>query len=149
MRGTVVNVLPATRIDPNDWLGIETTSLISVNEVLFGKLAPGTTTISMSQLGGRVEPCTRLVADDPVVKFGEVYVLFLLSDTRSVPPNTTGSPRYAPMGVWSGKLKITDGKIQFLPRASAALHKYDNTDATAFIATLKSIIDSLVPKKTR
>src|SRR5215813_3180114 len=49
LAGTVVNVLPATRLNPERldliWL-IETTSLISVNELLMGRLAPGTSTIS-------------------------------------------------------------------------------------------------------
>jgi len=148
LKGTVVNVLPATRMDPDHWILIETTSLISVNEVLFGKLAPGTKTISMSQEGGRVEPCTLLVADDPLVKFGEEYVLFLVADRRTIPPNTTGSPRYTPVGVWSGKAKIVGDKVQFLPAASQGLHQYDNTDVLTFVATLKSRINALLPKRT-
>src|SRR5258705_6074499 len=99
MVGTVVNLSPASRMNPDHLNLIETTSLISVTEVLSGTLAPGTNTISMSQQGGRVEPCTLLVPEDPLIKSGEEYVLFLVADKRTVPPNTTGSPRYAPVGV--------------------------------------------------
>jgi hypothetical protein len=121
--GTVVNVLPATRLDTAHLDLIETASLISVNEVLLGTLAPGTKTISISQLGGRVEPCTLRVPEDPLFKLGEDYILFLLQNRRTNPPNTTGAPRCTPLGVWSGKAKVTDGKIQFLPRVSQGLHK--------------------------
>jgi len=147
--GTVVNVLPATRLDTAHLDLIETTSLISVNEVLFGTLVPGTKTISISQLGGRVEPCTLRVPEDPLFRLGEDYVLFLLQNKRTNPTNTTGAPRYTPVGVWSGKAKVVDGKIQFLPRVSQGLHNYDNTDATEFIITLRARIDSLFPKRTR
>jgi hypothetical protein len=73
--GTVVNVLPATRLDTAHLDLIETASLISVNEVLLGTLAPGTKTISISQLGGRVEPCTLRVPEDPLFKLGEDHIL--------------------------------------------------------------------------
>ena len=144
--GTVVNVLPATHISPSNWEVIETTSLISVNEVLWGTLPVGTKTISISQLGGRVEPCALLIPDDPLLKLGEDYVLFLWADNRAIPPNTTGAPRYATVGVWSGKVKVVRGKVQFLPRASQELHKYDNTDALAFKTTVKDRIGNLFPK---
>jgi hypothetical protein len=111
--GTVVEVLPATRTDPNHLNLIQTTSLLSVNELLMGTLAPGTKTISMSQLGGRVDPCTLHVPEDPLVSVGEDYVLFLLEDKRTDPPNTTGSPRYTPIGVWSGKAKIRLARFNF------------------------------------
>lgn len=147
--GTVVNVLPGTRLSTQNLSLIETTSLISVNELLRGTLAPGTKTISISQLGGRVEPCTLRVPEDPLFELGEDYVLFLLQNKRTNPPNTTGAPRYSPVGIWSGKAKVVDGKIQFLPLVSQGLHKYDNTDAMEFIRALKARIDSLFPKRTR
>jgi hypothetical protein len=145
--GTVANVLPATHMSASNWDSIETTSLISVNEVLRGTLADGTKTISISQLGGQVEPCGGLlIPDDPLFKLGEDYVLFLWADNRAIPPNTTGAPRYSSVGVWSGKAKIVGGKVQFLPRASQDLHKYDNTDAGAFITTVKDRIAILFPR---
>ena len=125
--GTVAKVLPSTLINPNDLSLPETTSLISVNELLWGTLPYGTNTISISELGGRVEPCGLEIPDNPRFKASEEYVLFLAADKRSVPSNTSGSPRYSTIGVWSGKAKITDGKIQFLRSASQGLHRHDNT----------------------
>jgi len=78
---------------------------------------------------------------------GEEYILFLWADTRKKPPNTSASPRYSAAGVWSGKANVVNGKIQFLPRASAGLHKYDNTDVDEFIALLRDKINALLPKK--
>jgi len=146
--GTVAKVLPSTLIDPNHPSLPETTSLISVDEVLLGQLPYGTKTISISELGGRVEPCGLVIPDNPLFKEGEEYVLFLAADKRNVPPNTSGSPRYSTVGAWSGKAKIADGKIQFPPGASQGLHKYDNTAASTFIGTAKSRIAGL-PKRTR
>src|SRR5436190_6550382 len=66
--------------------------------------------------------------------------------TRGKGLSLSGSPRYVVAGVWSGKAKVVDRKIQFLPRASADLHKHDNTDANVFIEILKVKIKSLLPK---
>src|SRR6266566_3529763 len=63
--GTVAKVLPSTLIDPNHPSLPETTSLISVDEVLLGQLPYGTKTISISELGGRVEPCGLVIPDNP------------------------------------------------------------------------------------
>jgi hypothetical protein len=135
--------LGSTLIDPNDLSLPETTSLISVNEVLSETLPYGTNTISISELGGRVEPCGLVIPDNPLVKLGEEYVFFLFADRRDVPPNTSGSPRYNTVGAWSGKAKITDGKIEFLPSASQGLRQHHNTDKSAFIAAVKATVNSL------
>jgi hypothetical protein len=145
--GKVVKVLPATRRDPHRLSSVETTSIISVSEVLLGSLARGTNMISISQLGGRVEPCAAVVPEDPLFESGDEYVLFLVPDERTVPPNTTGLPRYGTFGGWNGKAKVTQGRIQFLPDASEGLHKYDHSDVIEFIALLRDRINILSPKK--
>ena len=141
--GTVARVLPSTLIDPNNPSLPETTSLIDVNEVVWGALPYGTNTISISELGGRVGPCGLVISGNPLVKDGEEYVFFLFADKRNVPPNTSGSPRYTTVGAWSGKAKISDGKIHFLPPASQGLHRYDSSTTTAFVATVKATVSSL------
>jgi len=88
-----------------------------------------------------------VVDADPLVKFNEEYVLFLRADTRTYPPNTSGSPRYSVVGDWSGKAKIVNGKIEFLPAAHKRLHQYDNSDASAFIELVKQRIGIIFPKK--
>ena len=85
------------------------------------------------------------VDGDPLVSLGEEYVLFLTADNRRVVPNTSGSPRYAAVGVWSGKAKVVNNKIQFLPHASVQLHKNDNMDLNAFTALVKDRIEVLLP----
>ncbi len=107
-----------------------------MNEIVWGTLPYGTNTISVSELGGRVEPCGLVIADDPLVENGEEYIFFLLA--KKGLPNTSGSPLYSTVGAWSGKAKITDRKIQFLPGASKELHRHDNTATDAFIATVKA-----------
>src|SRR5438876_4427001 len=99
---TVAKVLPSTLINPNDPSLPETTSLISVNEIVWGTLPYGTNTISVSQLGGRVEPCRLVNSDDPLVESGEEYIFFLLPQKKGL-PNTSGSPLYSTVGAWSGK----------------------------------------------
>lgn len=85
-------------------------------------------------------PCGLVISGNPLLKDGEEYVFFLFADKRNVPPNTSGSPRYTTVGAWSGKAKITDGKIQFLPSASQELRRHDNTASSAFIDTVKAIV---------
>ena len=75
--GTVAKVLPSTLINPNNPSLPETTSLISVNEVVWGTLPYGTNTIAISELGGRVGPCGLVIADDPLVESGAL--LFRIS----------------------------------------------------------------------
>jgi hypothetical protein len=111
--GEVVNVLPAFNTNPNHLDIVETDSLVSVRESPLGTLPPGVRTIALFQLGGNVGGCGFIVDGDPLVSFGEEYVLFLNPDNRIGVPNTSGSPRYGSVSVWSGKAKITDGKIQF------------------------------------
>jgi hypothetical protein len=138
--GDVVKVLPAFATSPDHLDIVETDSLVSVRESLRGTLPPGVRTIALSQLGGNVGGCGFIVDGDPLVSLGEEYVLFLMPDNRSAVPNTSGSPRYAAAGVWSGKAKVVNNKIQFLPHASAELHKNDNMDLNDFTALVKDLM---------
>ncbi len=148
--GDVVNVLPAFNTNPNHLGMVETNSLVSVRESLLGTLPPGVKTIALFQLGGNVGGCGFIVDGDPLVSLGEEYVLFLILDNRIGVPNTSGSPRYVAVGAWSGKAKVVNNKIQFLPHASAELHKNDNMDLNAFTSLIKETINILrltpVPK---
>src|SRR5207247_9657009 len=143
--GTVAKVLPSTLINPNNPSLPETTSLISVNEVVWGTLPYGTNTIAISELGGRVGPCGLVIADDPLVGSGEAYIFFLVAEKRR--PNTSGAPLYSTFGAGDGRAKITTRKVQFLPAASQGLHRYDNNATDAFIATVKKFA-IIVQKKT-
>jgi hypothetical protein len=141
--GTVGKVLPAFNPDPQMLDFIETDSLVSIDRLLNGQIPPGTSTITLAQIGEKVGPCTLVVPKDPLVTAGEQYVLFLIADNRKKVANTTGAPRYYVLGVWSGKAKMVNGKVNFLPSVSAELHKSDGTDAGAFIDTVISTIKGL------
>ena len=138
--GDVVNVLPAFNTNPDHSNIVETDSLVSVRESLHGTLPPGVRTIALSQLGGNVGGCGFIVDGDPLVSLGEEYVLFLMRDNRISVTNTSGSPRYTAVGVWSGKAKVVNNKIQFLPHANAELHKNDNMDLNAFTDLVKDLM---------
>lgn len=139
--GTVVSALPSFNPNPEHLDSVETDSQVSVTQTLWGNASSGT--ILLFQHGGKVGPCPMAVfQDDPLVKTGEQYILFLLSDNRKV-PNSSGIPRYQAVGVWSGKAQIVNGKIHFLPRARTLQDKYDNMDVTSFVATLRDIIGIL------
>ena len=140
--GTVADVLPAFSADPDRPIFIETHSVVAVEELLYGALPSGSTTILLVQMGGQAGPCKVVVPADPLVQKGEQYVLFLRADKRKGVPETSSLPLYQIPGIWSGKAGVVNGKIQFLPSASPGLHEYDNMDAPAFIAALQDMIKS-------
>jgi hypothetical protein len=137
--GTVSEVLLAVA-NPEHPASIQTQSLISVDQLLFGSLPPNAKAIGLIQLGGKVPPFQSSVAGDPVVQKGERYVLFLMRDDRIVPPNKTGVARFTSVGVGTGMVKIVDGKVQFSCAANLQLRKYDDTELSAFINTLQKMI---------
>jgi hypothetical protein len=137
--GTVAHLLPATRTNPSDDAlaqFIETHSVITVNQVLSGTLPQDASSIVLAQQGGHVPPCRMRVPDDPLVTANERYVLFLQSDDRTVPTNTTGLPRFIVAGVWSGKVGIVDGKVRFAQKANPRLQAYNNTGLAELIAEI-------------
>jgi hypothetical protein len=141
--GTVAKILPSYNPDPAHPVSIETESLVTVTDVLYESRPLGTSTIDLAQTGGKVGKCTEVVPADPLVSVGEEYVLFLRADRRKNVPNTSGAPRYYAVGLWSGKVKVVDGKVKFLPSASAGLHKYDGVEKRAFLDTVTNRIDVL------
>jgi hypothetical protein len=143
--GSVVQNLPAVLSDRTRAISIETHSLISVDQVLLGTLRPNSHTIVIVQFGGQVPPCKLIVSDYPIVTSREQYILFLQRDERQEPVNTTGSPRFAIVGIWSGRVKIENGNIQFPSEANDGLHKYDNSDLNDFITRINAILHPLPP----
>lgn len=143
--GTVVRGFPSVLSNSTERRIIETHSLVSINQHLSGSLPPNTNTVVITQLGGNVPPCKMVVGDDPIVNPGEQYVLFLRHDNRAEPANTSGSPRFNVVGVWSGKVSIVGGIVRFPSAASHGLHKYDNTDLATFTTILKNLIQPPPP----
>lgn len=126
---------------------IETHSLLSVREVLSGTIPVAARTIVLAQEGGNIGSQERLT-DDPLVKVGERYVLFLAPDKRKEPVNSTGYPRYYIVGIWAGKAKIEGDQVKFPENAMPALKENNGTNATVFIAKLKDRINNVtMPSK--
>lgn len=137
--GIVATVLPSTSLSPENPYSIESDSVISVRKVLAGTLNSPNRTLTIAQMGGRVGAAEAVVADDPLVKSGEQYIFFLKRDDRTTVANTSGSPRYVVVGIWSGKPKVENGKVKFLDKAGSQLRARNETDVDAFIAEVEKI----------
>jgi hypothetical protein len=142
VEGTVLNPVPAFNPTSSDLSSVETDSMISVTQRLWGNIPSNGSTILLFQLGGKTGGCTEIVPDDPIVQPNERYILFLAVDNRKQVPNPSGVPRYIAPGIWT-KAKITNGKIQFQPRANHGLHKYDGMDVNSFLAIVRDRITVL------
>jgi hypothetical protein len=142
---------PAVSLDQlvrmSDIPSAETHSLVSVTEVLAGTLPGGTMTIVLTQLGGKAGRWELISPHDPLVKPGERYILFLARDDRKHPPNTSAYPRYTAIGVNAGKAKIENQNVQFLPSTLPRLREHNDTEANAFIATVKTKVSLHAPEK--
>ncbi len=139
--GTVHGALSSPLRVPDDPTSVETNSQIIVNEVLWGELPAGTSSVILAQPGGAVGGYEVAVPDDPLVQPGERYILFLQRATLNRPENYLGVPRYWALGYWSGKVKISEqGTIQFLPAATEELHSFDGWSVPAFVATIRERI---------
>jgi hypothetical protein len=145
VQAKVIDTLPAINRNINIPQAIETHSILRVESVLYGKLPGGANTILLAQEGGKAGQVEVLVPDDPLVKVGDEYILFLTPDERKTPQNTTGAPRYSAVGSWGGKARIDGDKVHFLPRANPALHAYDNQDTSTLIAAIQSEINHTMP----
>jgi hypothetical protein len=142
--GTVTNVQAAVLSIPDRPIMTETHSEVSVTQRLFGALPNGVSSILIAQRGGTFGPCTALVRADPLVKFGEEYVLFLTLDSRTSPSSAVKLPRYLPVGFWNGKAKIVDGRVEFLPEATNLL-KHHKTDVNEFLSLVQRRIKAIYP----
>jgi hypothetical protein len=137
--GAVLTSMPAVHPYPNKVTSVETDSLISVTERLWGTIPANRSTVLLSQWGGKAQPCNVVVQDDPLVQANEQYVLFLNADDRKQVPNPSGLPRYSAPGIWT-KAKVLNGKVQFQARATRRLHQYDGMDLDRFLAIVREQI---------
>jgi hypothetical protein len=80
-----------------------------------------------------------------LVRAGEEFVFFLQENKRALPE--TSARLYDAVAVWSGKAKIVDGKIQFLPAAGLGLFKLNNTRLPAFLRLVKQQLAESSPRK--
>jgi hypothetical protein len=137
--GTVLTSMPTFHLDANTVTSVETDSLISVTEHLLGAIPANGSTVLLYQMGGKAQPCSVVVQDDPLIQANEQYVLFLRADDRKQVPNPSGMSRYISPGIWT-KAKVVDGKIQFQAKATRRLHQYDGMDLDKFLAIVRERI---------
>lgn len=144
--GTVASVPPSVQLGENQrHPSVETHSLFAVDTVLKGAVLNNSGIIVLAQSGGRSGELEVIVPDDPLVKESERYILFLMRDeNEKTRPNISGIPRYCAVGIWSGKVRVVNGKIAFQPSAHARLHEYDNLDLATFTQLIKNMIASPV-----
>jgi hypothetical protein len=142
--GTVIAVLPSINRNPDLAGAIETDSLVAIQLRLYGPLSPGTGTVAISQEGGKTTQCEEIIPDDPLLRAGERYILFLIPDTRKVPANNTGFPRYDVVGIWGGKVKVDNNAVQFSPKAVSGMHALNGTSVDAFLSQVKERISRLL-----
>jgi hypothetical protein len=143
--GTVTSHLPVINTSPVISTGavapgLQTHSVVAVNAVLSGAVPNSAANILLAEIGGQLGKWDISVEGDPLVAPGERYIFFLNSDEKKELPNFSGMPRYAPVGVWSGKIKVTNGKVAFAGPSNPQLHTYDGTGVDAFLQTLKQTI---------
>jgi hypothetical protein len=113
---------------------------VSVNQVILGELPEKQKTLAIQERGGSAEGYEIIVKENPLVKPGEHYILFLRDKGPSL-DFILGMPCYYAVGQYAGKAQITqDGKIQFLPSAAKTLHSYDGQENDKFIATINERI---------
>jgi hypothetical protein len=137
--GTVLTSMPSFHLDLNTATSVATDSLISVTERLWGTIPANGSTVLLNQMGGKAQPCSVVVQDDPLVQPNEQYVLFLRADDRKQVPNSSGVSRYIAPGIWT-KAKVVNGKIQFQERATRRLHQFDGTNLDEFFAIVRERI---------
>jgi hypothetical protein len=142
VQGTITKVLPSFNRDPNIAAAIETDSIVSVSQTLLGILV-GTADIALGQIGGKTEACEEIIPEDPPVKAGEQYILFLRKETRTSVPNPSSLQRYFAFGLWHGMAKIENGTIHFRSPDSKRLHEYDNSSASDFVSRIQQRIGPL------
>jgi hypothetical protein len=141
--GTVLSRLPSihtSKTPDREPFIMETHSVISVGEVLKGAVRGGGSTILIAQGGGQLDNWDVTIKGDPLLSKGERYIFFLRPDDDRPVPNTSGSPRYSVVGAWSGKVKVVDDKVDFLPDTRAALQRYKGTDARSFVQEIRDKI---------
>jgi hypothetical protein len=145
--GTVAEVLPSINRNSKPPAAIETHSTVAVTEILLGKLPAGTANIVLVQEGGKVGSTEEVVPEDPLVRAGERYILFLDADDRKgAAASPSSAPRYYAVGIWGGRANVEAGVVQFLPRALPGLHEHDGAVASAFLQAVRERIGVLIPK---
>jgi hypothetical protein len=144
--GAVSEVLPAVHPDPNpDIPLVETYSRVIVKEVLSAVAVAKPASLFIVQEGGRAGKWEVVTPQAPLPQKGDRYILFLQPDNRR-PFYDPATPRYNAVGFWSGLVKVTNGRVNFLPDSATALRGLDNMTVDDFLALVLRRVDAIMPK---
>lgn len=108
---------------------IETDSIFRIDKLIW-QAPPARKTLSkvvISEYGGTLGQLT-VIPDEPLLQPGERMMLFLQPDDRTFLKPIPGLPRYSIVGIWSGKFKIKDGKIQVPVNSNLRDHHLEDHD---------------------
>lgn len=112
---------------------------VAVDRVIKGEVRGKAGHLLLSQVGGRSEDGDVEAVNDTLLSEGESYVLFLLDDEgQSDRPNVSNLPRYSVVGVWSGKVRIADQRIKFLPSVHPELRKLNGMSLDEFLVAVQA-----------
>lgn len=105
-----------------------------------GAIPNSSANIVLAQVGGQAGDQSVSALGDPLVSPGERYILFLSPDIRKKLPNLSGMPRYVPVGIWSGKVRVSGGVVAFPTFASPTLRAYNGQGIDAFLQAVRQTI---------
>lgn len=142
--GSVQSVVATRLTDPNNPASLETDYLLKVNRILGGSQGGSPETIVVSQLGGKSGDLEVVTPQNPAMKIGENYILFLNRDSR-LSRSGSAAPGYEIAGVWSGKLRIENGRVQIKAPATNSLREHDNEPVEQFVRLVKQHFASSTP----
>jgi len=138
LEGTVLSVPTMLEKSPGPCEHMLTRPVIHVDEVIKGAVAKGSRRLILWQFGGRINGRELVASGDVLPRPGERYIYFLQSDEPG--PDASALPRYIPTRGCAGKVKLKNGKIQFLGCAPA-LNQYNNAPVIGFTELIKKQIN--------
>jgi hypothetical protein len=142
VEGVIEKVMPG-RGSGQTW--IETDSVVNIIQTLKG--SAGSSTIVISQMGGRVGDAASQPTQYSLVQSGERYILCLKEDDRTTLPSVAGLKRYGVTAAWAGLLFVgTDGLIHTDPKYHDPLRKRFEGKTRASMIDL--INNAMVPTQT-
>lgn len=139
--GTVLSTLPPVLFETGGRRpDVETHSIVSINAVLKGAVPKNGRAIMVGQMGGQANGWDVIVEGDELLEQGSRYILFLSSDERTTPENTSGLTRYGIVSIWSGKVKVKDQKVSFQGKAleGGSLSKHQGSDVSEFVRSIEN-----------
>lgn len=133
IEGNVNSILPSRYLGTGT--SVETDMEISIKRVIKGSKDKAVDKVIIAQYGGQIEDFQILVPEDPLMELGGNYLLFLVRDKREGLPDYE-HPRYGVAGIYNGKFKINDGKVEPSEKATGYLKGYAGKTVDEFVGEI-------------